>query len=132
VAGAVPYEWLKANGLTPMLESIRHRLSPLDVLVKLKKSHRDYLQRLLNRFGRIPEPKVKLSSIHGAKGREADTVIVSAEMTRRTYTESVEGGQEGAEAENRCAYVAASRAKTSLRLVEPSSPMFYPYPTEDN
>jgi DNA helicase II / ATP-dependent DNA helicase PcrA len=63
------------------------------------------------------EPQVRLSTIHAAKGAEADTVILSTESSRRvaqnsTYSEALH------DEECRVAYVAVTRARERLIVVE--------------
>ncbi len=111
-----------------------HLLAVLDVkgpahlLLRLPSKDRDYLERLLARHdNHVPEPRFRLLTIHGAKGREADVVVVIPDMTRASYAEYIQGGAEGEEAENRVAYVAVTRARQRLVLVEPTTRRFYPY-----
>lgn len=101
---------------------------PAHVLLRLPSKDRDYLERLLARHGgRVPEPRFRLLTIHGAKGREADVVVVIPDMTRASFSEYIQGGPDGEEAENRVAYVAVTRARKRLILVEPTTRRFYPY-----
>ncbi|MBK9000883.1 MAG: ATP-dependent helicase [Myxococcales bacterium] len=102
-------------------------VGPVDVLTKLRLQDREYLKRLLSRHGHLPAPRFRLMTVHGSKGREADVVVVVPDMTRTTYWEYVKGGREAEEAENRVAYVAVTRARKKLILVEPTSRRFYPY-----
>lgn len=60
------------------------------------------------------KPRVRISTIHGAKGGEADHVILMKEMARRTYAEM----QENPEDEARVWYVGATRARKRLTLVQ--------------
>jgi len=60
-------------------------------------------------------PRVTLSTIHGAKGGEADHVILLKEMASRTFAEM----QKNPEDEMRVWYVAATRAREKLTIVEP-------------
>ncbi len=60
-------------------------------------------------------PRVTLSTVHGSKGGEADHVIVMKEMASRTYQEM----EKNPEDERRVWYVAATRARERLTLVEP-------------
>lgn len=57
--------------------------------------------------------KVRLSTIHGAKGKEADNVILYTGMTQRV----VEGMQRDPDPEHRVFYVGVTRAKSQLDLV---------------
>jgi DNA helicase-2/ATP-dependent DNA helicase PcrA len=57
--------------------------------------------------------KYQLSTIHGAKGAEADTVILDLSMTRRSYDEI------DTDAEKRVWYTAVTRARHCLQIIEP-------------
>ena len=63
-------------------------------------------------------PRVRLSTIHAAKGGEADHVVLLREMARRTYREM----DANPDAERRVWYVAATRARSKLTLVDAQSP----------
>jgi DNA helicase-2/ATP-dependent DNA helicase PcrA len=67
------------------------------------------------------EPRVHLSTIHAAKGAEADTVVVSSESSRRIVTNSRQFEAIHDE-ECRVAYVAATRARERLVIVEDAGP----------
>lgn len=114
-------------GLGPLLGRI-YLKGPCEVLLKLSASERGYLRDLVVRYGEIPEPSTRLTTIHGAKGREADTVIILSDMSRATYREYTNHSRGGFEAENRVAYVAVTRAKQRLILVRPRTRRYYDYP----
>lgn len=126
LTGEVALEDMRGIGLGAMLEAIR-REGPASVFLKLKPSYRDYFQALIDRHGRIPKPEIRLTSIHAAKGREADLVVVLPDMTRATYLEHSDGAHGGYEAENRVAYVAVTRAKNRLIVVQPKTRRYYDY-----
>lgn len=78
---------------------------------------REYLAALRSRPDGLPEPEsvhVHLSSIHGAKGREADHVVLINGVTPRSW-ESWEKDQDG---ERRVFYVGVTRAKQRLTIVQ--------------
>lgn len=66
-------------------------------------------ERLLQR------PRVRLSTIHGSKGGEADHVVLFKEMARRTYGEMTHSDGED---EARVWYVGVTRARERLSIVE--------------
>jgi hypothetical protein len=66
-------------------------------------------------------PRVKLSTIHAAKGAEADLVILSTESSRKVHLNSSRLPQLHDE-ECRVAYVAVTRARERLVIVEDSGP----------
>lgn len=111
-------------GLGNLLDAIM-AAGPCSVLRKVKLEDRMYLKAMLDRFGTIPEPRVILTSVHGAKGREADAVLVLADHTYRTHDAYLNGGLEEA---NRLFYVATTRTRDRLVLIRPTSARFYPFP----
>jgi superfamily I DNA/RNA helicase len=113
-------------GLGVLLEMIA-REGPMAPMLNLDAEHRAYLAGLLVRYGAIPTPSIRVTTIHGSKGREADTVIVIPDMARASYREYTDG-RGGYEGENRVAYVAVTRAKRRLIIVNPSTRRAYDYP----
>lgn len=84
--------------------------------------HQDQAERWLEsarHFGPelATEPEVRLSTIHAAKGAEADNVILSTESTRRISQNSTRFAADHDE-ECRVAYVAVTRARERLTVVE--------------
>jgi DNA helicase-2/ATP-dependent DNA helicase PcrA len=75
---------------------------------------------------------IRLTTIHGAKGREADTVVVVPDMSRASYREYTDRSGRGFEAENRVAYVAVTRAKRRLLFVNPRTRRYYNYPDAES
>lgn len=114
-------------GLGVLLDRIASG-GPTSVLLKLDASDRQYFGGLIERYGDIAAPKIHLTTIHASKGRQADTVVVLPDMTRSSYEESMDSRRFGAEAENRVAYVAATRAERRLILARPSARRFFNYP----
>lgn len=79
---------------------------------------KDYYVSILRRGESILKPpRIKLSTIHGAKGGEADNVVVFSDVSYRSYEEM----QSNPDDEIRVFYVAATRAKKNLYIVEPKS-----------
>jgi superfamily I DNA/RNA helicase len=72
-------------------------------------------------FKALLDPKVKLLSVHQAKGREADTVVLDLEMARKTYEAYLKEPDD----EHRVAYVAVTRAKDRLLTLLPTDSMSY-------
>jgi superfamily I DNA/RNA helicase len=76
-----------------------------------------YLLDVLRRYGRdalLLPPAVEIGTIHAVKGAEADHVAVLPDMTRRTAY----GYDTDPEPERRVWYVAATRARESLLVLE--------------
>jgi DNA helicase-2/ATP-dependent DNA helicase PcrA len=66
-------------------------------------------------------PRVRVSTIHGAKGGQAEHVVLLTDMARRTWHEA----QDNPEDEARVWYVAVTRARQQLTIVSPKSSMWY-------
>lgn len=65
----------------------------------------------------LGRPRVRLSTIHAAKGGEARHVVLMREMAPRTYEEMLHS-LAGEEDERRCWYVGVTRAMERLTVVE--------------
>jgi superfamily I DNA/RNA helicase len=117
--GIVTREAMFQLGLAQMIEAIQ-RQGPTSVLAKVSPANLEYFQALLDRYGEIPSPRIRLTSIHGAKGREADLVVLLGDMTRATFAEYQDQQHGGTEAENRVAYVGVTRASEVIRAVPAS------------
>lgn len=106
------------------------KLSDTDVpaaLKRLSRKEKTFARQCVARYGHCTtQVKVELSTIHAAKGREADLVVVSPDLTKATH-ESLRS--HGYESENRVAYVAVTRARKQLVLAYPSRTWAYPYPS---
>lgn len=63
------------------------------------------------------EPTIRLSTIHSAKGREAERVILHTGLTDKTYRD-MDKSQSHFDAEARVWYVGVTRAKHSLEILE--------------
>jgi DNA helicase-2/ATP-dependent DNA helicase PcrA len=125
--GTLAWSELVDLGLQPLLDMI-DREGPLSFLPERQ---RRYFERLFERYGRIPEPKIVLTTAHGSKGRGATRVIVIPDMSRATWNEYRRGGQAGFEAEDRVFYVAMTRAKEELVLLSPRSRRHFEFPHLD-
>lgn len=84
----------------------------------------EQLQRAVDHGGldalRQP-PRVTVSTIHRMKGSEADHVVVLADLGSATYQEYARAP----DAEHKVFYVAATRARETLTLVDPQSSYYY-------
>ena len=93
-----------------------------DALDRIPQAERVYLLRALRRGESLTaRPRVRLSTIHGSKGGEADHVVILTDMARRTYNEMSLTPED----EARVWYVAVTRAREQLSIVAPSSRMYY-------
>lgn len=82
-----------------------------------------YLRKVIQKGGAaglLATPRVALSTIHGAKGGEADHVVLITEMSRLVR----KGLDRDPDAERRVWYVGVTRAKESLTLVGFENPLF--------
>lgn len=89
-----------------------------DALDKISAEERQYIRSCLAKRERMSAaPRIRLSTIHGSKGGEADHVVLLPDIASRTYREMMFDP----EAEARVWYVATTRAKERLTVVRPST-----------
>jgi DNA helicase-2/ATP-dependent DNA helicase PcrA len=87
----------------------------------------DYYRAVLsNGYGLTHVPKCSISTIHAAKGGEADHVILLSDMAQRSYREY----EKTPDDERRVAYVGATRAKEKLSIIQPQSKYSFDYYNE--
>lgn len=91
----------------------------------LKKMHPDdvaYIRAASRRGEKLSgPPRIRISTIHGAKGGEAQNVLLFTDMSYRTF----EGYQKDPDDESRVFYVGATRAKENLHVVLPQTGRFF-------
>jgi DNA helicase-2/ATP-dependent DNA helicase PcrA len=80
-----------------------------------------YKAALLRGEKMLGEPRIKISTIHGVKGGEADNVVIIPDMSLRTYDEA----QRNPDEEARVWYVGVTRTKKNLYWMQPRTPYFY-------
>lgn len=89
-----------------------------EVLTKIGEEKRDYIIALLRRgtrlTGKIP---IKLSTIHGAKGGEADNVLILTDLSPKFAKDY----HKNADDIHRLFYVGVTRARQSLHIVLPKN-----------
>ena len=104
--------------LTDLTEKFGLQSSPIwhEALTKIAEDKRDYIIAALRRGkklrGAVP---VKLSTIHGAKGGEADHVMLLTDLSSKFSKEY----STNADAVHRLFYVGVTRAKKSLHIIMP-------------
>ena len=80
------------------------------------KRETDYLRKMRKNGEKLNEaPRITLSTIHGAKGGEAENVVLLTDLsfnTMRSYEKNPDD-------ENRLFYVGATRTKEHLHIIEP-------------
>ena len=87
-------------------------------LTKISEDRRDYLVSLLRRNTRLTgHVPIKLSTIHGAKGGEADNVLLLSDLSTRFAKEYDKNSDDI----NRLLYVGITRAKQTLHIVLPKN-----------
>jgi hypothetical protein len=87
-------------------------------LDKMTPENRLYLMKCRRNGERLTQPpRVRLSTIHGAKGGEAERVVLLTDLAARTWREM----HTRPDAENRVLYVGLTRAINELNIVAPSS-----------
>lgn len=69
----------------------------------------------------VKVPRVRLSTIHGSKGGQADHVVILTDMAPRTKKEQLHHPDD----EARVWYVGVTRAKERLTIVDPHSSSFF-------
>ena len=89
-----------------------------EALTKIGEDKRNYLIALLRRgvklTGKVP---IKLSTIHGAKGGEADNVLLISDLSTKFASEY----ENNPDDINRLLYVGITRAKQALHIVLPKN-----------
>lgn len=96
-----------------------------DWMVALKRLGEEevhYIRRLRRRGESLVHPgRVTISTIHGAKGGEADNVLLLPDTTRRIHEQSLRDPS----AEARVWYVGATRARVGLHIPAPTGAWSY-------
>lgn len=88
---------------------------------------KSYLRRVYKKCGVtafMKKPDIVLTTIHGSKGREKETVVISPEMGRRVYDSFLINKQ----SEVFVAYVAATRSMKRIIMLPRETPESFPYP----
>tara|TARA_R110001583_G_scaffold13262_7_gene57374 strand:+ start:2573 stop:4069 length:1497 start_codon:yes stop_codon:yes gene_type:complete len=93
-----------------------------DVFTLLSPSEISYIRAMLRRGEKITkQPRIRLSTIHAAKGGEATNVVLLTDITTRVY----KNYQQNPDDENRVFYVGVTRTKENLYLIEPKTTRCY-------
>lgn len=87
-----------------------------EALDRIPATDRQYYVTVLRSGEKLTEkPRIRLSTIHAAKGGEADNVLLLSDMSQRTW----EDWQRFPDDEHRVFYVGATRARNALHVVAP-------------
>lgn len=89
---------------------------------KHDKEIRYYVERLLTR-GVVPSDKIRVSTIHAAKGGEAENVVLFSDVSAVADRNQFEKGSK--DSEHRVFYVGVTRCSGNLYLVPPKTMNFY-------
>jgi len=93
-----------------------------DVFTLLSAKEISYVRAMLRRGEKITkQPRIKLSTIHAAKGGESTNVVLLTDITTRVY----KNYQKNPDEENRVFYVGITRSKENLYLIEPKTTRCY-------
>lgn len=93
-----------------------------DALVGIGVTQREYYRSVLRRGIRLQsDPSVRLETIHGVKGAEADNVVLMTDISWRTN----KGYELNPDVEHRVFYVGATRARKRLIVVENQTDTYY-------
>lgn len=68
-------------------------------------------------------PRINISTIHGVKGDEADVVVLMSDISKAVSSQL----DIDEDSEHRVFYVACTRAKEKLVIVQPHTKLYYPY-----
>ena len=91
-------------------------------LDKINLQDRAYLLRLgMGNEDITKPPRIKISTIHAAKGGECDNVLLTTDMNIKTY----QSYQKDSDDEQRVFYVGATRAKEELHVLLPQTTMHF-------
>jgi superfamily I DNA/RNA helicase len=94
-----------------------------DALDRIPDTERSYINAILRKGLKINDvPKIKVSTIHGAKGGEAENVILYTDLSNASDRSRLDGTLEAERMSDdlhRLFYVGVTRTKNNLYLVEP-------------
>lgn len=83
---------------------------------------REYIRAIKkNGESLMAAPRITISTVHGAKGGEADNTVVMLDMSSRSW----DGMLQDAAGEHRVQYTAYTRAKQKLFLLNPQTTRYY-------
>jgi superfamily I DNA/RNA helicase len=97
-----------------------------EALEKISPSERDYFLAA-RRQGEalLKEPRIHLSTIHASKGSESRNILLLTDVSFRSYENANNGTQAAFEDECRVFYVAVTRARETLNIVQPQTDLCF-------
>lgn len=105
-------------------EEMKYDATPIwhDALIRIPLDDREYMLACRRRGEHIHEtPRVRLDTVHGAKGAEAENVLLLTDITYRVKR----GYDRDPDGEHRVFYVGATRASNALYFGAPASAYSY-------
>ena len=94
-----------------------------DMFDAISVQERSYILSILRRGEKITKkPRIRLSTIHSAKGGEADNVLLLTDIPHRTW----KSFEKNPDDDTRVFYVGLTRAKQNLHIVQPMSNKYFP------
>lgn len=91
-------------------------------LDRIPDAEREYYLAAMRKGEKIHDkPRIRISTIHGAKGAEATNVVIMTDMAYRTHREM----EIAEDDEHRVWYVAVTRARERLVIVQPQTDRYY-------
>lgn len=111
----VNLDWLKKNA------GLMTDKPWFDALDRIPREELNYIRAVIQRGETLGKSNIRLSTIHGSKGGEADHVILIPDMAKRSHQEM----QINPEDEARVWYVGVTRTRQKLTLVKPSDALHY-------
>ncbi len=90
-------------------------------LDKIDPDTKNYILNALKRGDNIKNPRIKINTIHGMKGGECDNILVIPDLSHAAYKQY----QRNPNMEHRVYYVAVTRTKNSLHIMEPVTDAYY-------
>ena len=102
-----------------LVDSIWH-----EALDRIPNTEKSYIIAARKRGEKVlGKPRIRLSTIHGIKGGEGSHVILLKEQAKRTFKDM----QGNPDPEHRVMYVAVTRAKDKLTIVDSTNDRYYPW-----
>jgi superfamily I DNA/RNA helicase len=96
------------------------------LLARASKSTRYALDVVRGGGSLTDEPRLVVGTVHSVKGGEADHVILAPELSKEGYWQAWCGGGAARDAIVRAYYVALTRARETVTLLEPGCPEYAP------
>ncbi len=89
---------------------------------KISPTRRQTIRSMIDRGEDLSKPpRIKIATIHGAKGGEADNVLLITDVSYKAHQEQVRNPDD----EHRVFYVAVTRTRKHLHIIQPQTGMFY-------